>query len=108
MPTKAELDELCKKCIWQWYGSDNTEFNGVAGYKVTSKIEGYTDRFIFLPAAGYRDGSKLLMVGNNGEYWSCSLANSSFYACYLAFYNGQHSLSEISRDRGHSVRPVCP
>ena len=49
MPTDAELTELREQCTWTWTTQD-----GVNGYKVTSKTSGYTDKSIFLPAAGYR------------------------------------------------------
>ena len=49
MPTDAEMTELREQCTWTW-----TTQNGVYGYKVTSKKSGYTNKSIFLPAAGYR------------------------------------------------------
>ena len=104
MPTKDEIDELHKKCSWTWVDRGNSEFGGVPGYKVTSKKSGYTDRFIFLPAAGYRDLRYSRNVGTAGFYWSSSLGNGnaiSFNTVHLRSYNG-------SRYMGMSVRPVCP
>ena len=109
MPTKAEQDDLRNKCTWTWYGSGNTEFNGIAGYKVTSNMEGYTDRFIFLPAAGYRDDIYLNNVGLYGLYWSSSLiAGYPFLAYYLYFDSDSVGWYGYYRLRGQSVRPVCP
>lgn len=108
MPTLEELAELRNKCTWKWYGSGNTEFNGVAGYKVSSNVSGYNDRFIFLPAAGFRDGTGLLNVGYGGYYWSSSLE--------MGYPNYAYELDLDSRDvdwdyddrcYGFSVRPVC-
>jgi hypothetical protein len=65
MPTSAEQDELREKCTWTW-----TTLNGIKGYKVTSKSNGNS---IFLPAAGYRDGTDVYSVGSLGDYWSSSL-----------------------------------
>ncbi|MBO4984208.1 MAG: BACON domain-containing protein [Bacteroides sp.] len=48
MPTKAECDELLKKCEWQW-----TQVNRVNGYRVT----GPNGKQIFLPAWGYQANS---------------------------------------------------
>lgn len=51
-PTKEQMDELYNKCTW----TKVEDFNGVTGLngiKFTSTIEGYTDKYIFLPAAGY-------------------------------------------------------
>lgn len=109
MPTAEEQDDLLNKCTWTWYSSGNTEFNGVAGYKVTSNKSGYRDRFIFLPAAGYRYGSSLGSAGEYCLYWSSSLyADDPYYAWYLYFDSGYHGASNGSRVLGHSVRPVCP
>ena len=65
MPTYAEWQELCDNCTWTW-----TTQNGINGFKVTSKKAGYTDKFIFLPAAGERNDSGLGGVGSYGGYWS--------------------------------------
>ncbi len=109
MPTKAEQDDLRNKCTWTWYGSGNTEFNGVAGYKVTSKIEGYTDRSIFLPAAGYRSDTGLYVVGSNGSYWSSSLyTDYPDLAWYVDFNYSDVGAGSSRRNGGLSVRPVCP
>ena len=66
MGTKAEWDELREYCAWKW-----TEQDGIGGYLVTSKIKGYTDRSIFLPAAGWLQDGKLMQVGTYASYW-CS------------------------------------
>ena len=108
MPTKAELDDLRTKCTWTWYRAGNTEFNGVAGYKVTSNVSGYTDRSIFLPAAGLRYASDHGFVGSLGFYWSSSLyTDETFSACSLDFNSGGVDWGSLSRDGGVSVRPVC-
>ena len=110
MPTKAEQDDLRNKCTWTWYSSGNTEFNGVAGYKVTSNIEGYTDRFIFLPAAGYRSGTDFENVGSYGHYWSSSLGTSlTDFSFSLYFHNNSVNwYYYLGRALGFPVRPVCP
>jgi hypothetical protein len=109
LPTKKEQDELLNSCTWTWYNSGNTEFNGVAGYKVTSKVSGYTDRSIFLPAAGYRDVTYLIGVGSYSYYWSSSL-NTGYpnNACCVDFGSGYHYTDSNVRVIGLSVRPVCP
>ena len=103
MPTKSEFNEICNKCTWTRYSSGNTEFNGVAGFKVTSRVSGYSDRFIFFPDAG---GS------GSVECWSSSLGNNPAGACYFSFglYPGYYSanVDERSRCSGLSIRPVCP
>ncbi|MDO4949171.1 MAG: protein kinase [Bacteroidales bacterium] len=98
MPTEAEFEELVDKCKWSW-----TTEGGHKGYRVT----GPNGRSIFLPAAGYRYGSSLFFVGENGYYWSSSLNTSySTNAYYLYFYFGNHIVINIHRSSGRSVRPV--
>ena len=101
LPTKAEFDELLNSnnCTWTW-----TTQNGVNGYKVTSKRNGNS---IFLPAAGYRNGTSLYNEGSNGNYWSSTPDESSdYYSCSLNFYSGGHYTYWSYRYRGQSVRPV--
>jgi Fibrobacter succinogenes major domain (Fib_succ_major). len=109
MPTMADWDELRKNCIWTWYSSDNTEFNGVAGYKVTSNIAGYRDRFIFLPAAGSRENTSPYNAGTLGNYWSSTLyTESPIWAWFIVFESSREFAYENARNYGRSVRPVCP
>ena len=104
MPTKAEWQELEDNCTWTW-----TTQNGINGYKVTSNKAGYTDKFIFLPAAGYRNGGGLNYVGSDGNYWWSSLGEgSSGFALYLFFYSDGHYLGDYRRSGGQSVRSVLP
>lgn len=104
MPTKAEQDELHNNCTWTW-----TTLNGVNGYKVQSMKPGYTDKWIFLPASGYRYDSRLYDVGYDGRYWSSSLLTGSPYRAYsLYFSSSAVARSNGRRCYGQSVRPVCP
>ena len=79
MPTEAEWKELIDEnnCSWVW--TDNYDGSGSAGYIVTSKKVGYTDKYIFLPSAGYSDEDEYryrTVVGDynikpdGGYYWS--------------------------------------
>ena len=103
IPTRAEQDELREQCTWTW-----TTQNGVKGYKVTSKKSGYSNKSIFLPAAGYCDGSSLYYAGSYGYYWSSSLYTDYPYgACYLLFDSGFVDWSYDGRYIGFTVRPVC-
>ena len=99
MPNHDEFTELRENCTWT-----RTTQNGVKGYKVTSKING---RSIFLPAAGYRNGSYLYCAGSDGFYWSSSLY-MPFYARCVKFYSLVVVRSNCYRACGLSVRPVCP
>ena len=104
MPTKAEQDELREQCTWTW-----TTQNGVQGYKVTSKKSGYTNKSIFLPAAGIFIDNSPHTGGGGGNYWSSSLrTDCSGSAWYLYFYPGGVNGYDRIREYGFSVRPVCP
>lgn len=105
MPTKEEQDELRNNCTWTW-----TTLNGVNGYKVQSKKPGYTDNWVFLPAAGMRIGTNLVGVGEEGDYRSCSLDLNYYieakHAYYLLFDQGSVEFTSPDRQYGFSIRPV--
>lgn len=102
MPTLSECQELLDNCTKTW-----TTLNGVYGRKFTSNKTGYTDNWIFLPAAGHRDGSSLNFAGSYGYYWSSSLnTDRPYYAYYVNFYSGSVGWYGGYRSPGRSVRPV--
>ena len=105
MPTVAEWQELSNNCTWTL-----TTQNGIKGYKVTSNKAGYTDKFIFLPAAGLRSGSGLNGLngeGSYGYYWSSSLYENTSIAWSLGFDWYRRNLNRsYYRFLGQSVRPV--
>ncbi len=104
MPTHEEFQELIDNCTWSW-----TTMSGVNGYKVTSMKSGYTGRSLFLPAAGFRDGTSLYYARESGYYWSSSLGTGGPYnAKVLGFKSDRYGRSGSGRDYGLSVRPVCP
>ena len=103
--TKAEWDELREYCTWKW-----TKQKGLSGYLVTSKIKGYTDRSIFLPAAGWLQDGKLMQVGTYASYW-CSTPgvqpdNSAAYG--FNFKLGADEWHSENRESEQSVRMVMP
>ena len=125
MPTRAMIEELKSQCYWVW----TTTYNGksVNGYivykaktdadkgaKVTSgsspssDYDVATDPHLFLPAAGFRQGSELSNEGLNGYYWSRSLDPFDSKNAYnLYFYSGGVlGYCTSSRDCGFAVRPV--
>ena len=104
MPTKEEYEELINNCTWTW-----TTFNGVVGYKVTSKKAGYEDRFIFLPAAGGKNEINTVYVGSYGFYWSSTLNTDYPYSAWrLDSSLGGYNTGYIDRYSGLPIRPVCP
>ena len=99
MPTKAQQDELHEHCNWQW-----TTRNGVNGYLGT----GPNGKTLFLPAAGYKDGTRLVSESTFGYYWSHSLYYSmSLYAYDQLFFSGSNpGWNNQERSFGLSIRPV--
>ncbi len=104
MPSKAQIDELLdsKNTKTEW-----TTLNGVYGLLITSVVPGYTDQFIFMPAAGIRhyaasdEGSS-----EYGYYWTRSIENRSNYAQNMRF-TSDNVVSDVTlRYNGVSVRPV--
>lgn len=111
LPTIDEINELLNtdNCTWEWQASGNREYNGVVGYKVTSKKSGYEGNAIFLPAAGYRDDENVLNEGTQGYYWTSTRANMNpSNACCLNYVFGNPTPLYVSRFCGITVRPVCP
>ena len=98
LPTRKEFKELIQKCKWQW-----TTQNGKKGYKFT----GPNGNSIFLPAAGYRNGSSLYRAGENGYYWSSTpggIDGNDAYDLYLK--SSYLHVDWLSRYYGRNVRPV--
>ena len=102
MPTKQELKDLNEKCDWTW-----STISGVNGYVVRGRGD-YASASIFLPCAGYGDGTSLNYAGSYGYYWSSVPFSDSYsyYAWYLSFFSGYHDAYYYYRFYGQSVRPV--
>ncbi len=101
MPTKDEINELIGGCTWKW-----TKKDGVEGYEV----KGTNGNVIFLPAAGYRKGSKSQYIRKMGYYWSSSLSDVSGSVCArdLIFYSYVQNRGFDNRCYGFQIRPVHP
>ena len=103
-PTKDDFEELISNCDWTW-----TTRNSNRGYRVTSKVPGYTDRSIFLPAAGNKNGIVNEYVDTYGYYWSDSETIAKDKAYYMFFKKNQEMYVESSPESiGMSIRPVLP
>ena len=94
IPSKAQIDELRS-----YTTKERTTVNGVYGYKLTSSVEGYVGKSIFLPATG---------GGEECTCWSRSLGNdiNDSRAYVLHFGNGSTILDGLSRCNGYTIRPV--
>ena len=97
LPTGSECQELVDRCTWTW-----TTQGGHEGYKVT----GRNGNSIFLPAAGWRNGSSLDNAGEYGRYWSSLPGEDNTDAYNLLFDSGCQNVFWYYRSLGRSVRPV--
>ena len=106
MQTRAEWDTLCdtEKFDWTWVEDYNS--SGSYGYLVTSKVTGYENNSIFLPAGGIfkEDGNSTM--NHSAGFWASGLANSrNAFGC-VATINGTILTSGYYRSEGRCVRPV--
>lgn len=101
MPTNIEFEELFNEA---YTTSKWTVQSGIAGRLVTSKTTGCS---LFLPAAGYMNGTAASSAGTGGYYASKNLASPSIYAYGLNFGESSVAPSNTSyRHYGLSARPV--
>lgn len=99
MPTSAELNMLVDSCSWTW-----DTVNSIPGYKVSRN-----GNCIFIPAAGYRNGTGNNEIKTRGTYRSSQLTNSGLKQnWYLNFNSNSKSVAQSGQDiwLGESVRPV--
>lgn len=103
IPTKSEMEELLTKCTWVWTYDYNSQ--GIYGFIVTSNVEGYTDKAIFIPCD----------PDCNPEYWSSDRSkkrdkenNIDTGDAYTICLNGfNYHISEQGRTSPLYIRPVC-
>lgn len=100
MPTLTELVELQdpENCTWEW-----TTINYKNGYKIRSNKNGYTDKWIFLPAAGF---NKVFNTSGYGYYWSSTLGLVDVLSYHLIFLSNHIGIDSELRWWGYSIRPV--
>lgn len=127
-PTREQYLELMNEnnTSFGWITISTWDGKAVNGYAVKSKKPGYTDRFIFFPAAGHVynrgqvDASYQVPYGNQGFYWTgsyykpgdnMSWTEVEFYfsspnAGEEAGYTGTIKLDYGSVNYGFSLRKV--
>ena len=104
IPTKAQFEELI---------SYTTKAKTLTGFRFTSNITGYTDKSIFLPAAGIRVNNNINnQNAGGGSYWtSTGMGHEYDTAPYSIgfFYNPEetpHIKQDVGRSNGMTIRPV--
>ena len=100
MPTDQEFEDLSNKCDWIW-----TTKNGVNGYVVCGKGD-YASNNIFLPCAGYGDGTSFFASGSGGYYWQTYSGVGSNWSVEFYFGSSIHRTYWSLRYEGQSIRPV--
>lgn len=113
IPTSSDYQELMDNCTITW--TNDFEGTGVKGFICTSNIAGYTDQYIFLPAAGRRKDSGISGENENLRYWTSTLATETtvhssgdMSAAWGMFSEGTEMQMDGYGDRyyGLSVRAV--
>lgn len=107
MPTASEWKELLSPAnttmTWTYIGN-------TPGYKIQSKKAGYTDNWIFLPAAGERTLNFLTFERSACYYWSSSISPTTPDNAYNV-YMTESDISDARfawRCYGYPIRPVLP
>ncbi|MBO7588724.1 MAG: hypothetical protein J6T18_04790 [Bacteroidaceae bacterium] len=79
------------------------------GYLVTSKVEGFSGRSIFIPAAGYIDNTRKVNDGVCGYYWSNAIYQSNSKHAISTVFDGHIMIRYLPDYRylGLTIRPVC-
>ena len=91
IPNHNDFYELKQNCT-----STLEEVNGVKGFRFTSKVEGYTDKSIFIP----NSGSSIVRL------WT-SQTSVPGYVDSPAAANA-NGFQQLDRSYGCAIRPVCP
>lgn len=102
MPTLSEAQELYDKCTWT-----KETINGVKGYRLTSKVAGYTDKSIFFPYAGaYYTNT---YQPDFGTYWTSSLSEfDCFDARNINMGDIESASNFIDYNQRYEGRPIRP
>ena len=102
-PSDQEWLELVNNCKWEW-----TTINNNNGWLITSLIDGFTDKSIFLPASGIKKENKLESTSSNAYYWSRQVYDENPRVAHSFFIDSlEHTPKFLNRCYGLPVRPVC-
>ena len=97
IPTEKDFEDLCSNCEWTW-----TKQDGVDGYLVAGPLGS-----IFLPAAGYRSGTRYRYAGDLGYYWTSNPVPGDATQAREFYFNQNCRLCyDRGRDNGHVIRAV--
>ena len=103
IPTQEEWTELSENCNFEW-----TSVEGIYGYKISGKNNGFESASIFLPAAGFMSYGNFYQIStiytesNYGDYVCSSKLKPEFH-----FTVNSRSLDAWNFFDGRTIRPVC-
>ena len=92
--------QIPTKAIWEALVYNSSSKGWDSGYKFTNNSQ-----TLFLPAAGYVEGTSFKYVGSYVRYWS-GTAESSINAYRLSFNGSTLNVGNSARSNGYPVRPV--
>ena len=106
MPDDSDLEYLVSDNVTSSW-TDDYNGTGVHGYIFTGKGS-FSSASLFLPAAGYCDGTGLNGAGYDGDYWSRSVDSDDPRSAWYLYFDGMDDcyLNYSYRCYGQSVRPV--
>lgn len=99
MPTSLEFQELKDNCDWELITEDS-----LIGYRITSKVPGYTDQSIFLPALKPQNPYQLNYFYAN--YWTSNGLGENAKKLDYSSSNSAPNIFHEKRYMGCAVRPV--
>ena len=103
MPTYAELKALAGNTV----SSSSDEVDVSSGTTFTSTVEGYSDKSVFIPAAGLVDGTNPIYQGQVGTMCSSFECGPGYLWSLICFIGGEVSADgDIPARYGRPVRPV--
>lgn len=104
-PSVNEIKELISKCEWNW--TYNYKNKGISGYVIISKVEGYTDKSIFIPVNTISKNA-IYMSNERKKFWNEAYSEWQTNYCF-AFDADQFKFNineDAHRTEGYFVRPV--
>ena len=105
LPTADDFRELIDNTKHEWV--ENYQGSKINGMIFTSKNSNNNGAELFIPGAGYRNGSSLIDRGSYVDLWSSSLdTNHSWCASGLHFNNSSCDMRNIIRCYGFCLRGV--
>ena len=103
MPTNEDFEELLAGTTNSWV----TNYKGISGLN-GRVFTGKNGNTMFIPAAGFLNGSDINNVGSYCYLWSSSLYLDFPNCAYYLYFNSDFIyMNYYLRYRGYSVRPIC-